>query len=289
LGISLFEPLAVACGFALYLNRRVYLEGWEIELAFRRLAERWGARERARRLATASAAALALALALAPPVRAAPEPAAAPTRCIPGDPASAPDCIHEVLSAADFGTHEKKMRWVPRTFGSEPKQDGDLSWLRSLASFVARFAQVLLYGGLGLGLAALALALLRGARGGPREEAAPLPRTFLGLDLDPASLPDDAVAAARALWLARDRTGALSLLYRAALVKLATRGALEIPDSATELECVRAVGRTQAQAVATAFGALTGCWVRARYAHEPPSDGEFDALCASFGAFEGAP
>jgi hypothetical protein len=38
--ISVVEPLMVAGGFALYVNRRVFLEGWDIELAFRRLSER---------------------------------------------------------------------------------------------------------------------------------------------------------------------------------------------------------------------------------------------------------
>jgi hypothetical protein len=38
--ISLIEPLYVAAGFALYLNRRTHLEGWDIELIFRRIAAR---------------------------------------------------------------------------------------------------------------------------------------------------------------------------------------------------------------------------------------------------------
>lgn len=37
--ISIIEPLYVAGGFALYLNRRTHLEGWDIELAFRRIAK----------------------------------------------------------------------------------------------------------------------------------------------------------------------------------------------------------------------------------------------------------
>ncbi len=38
--IAVIEPCYVAAGFALYLNRRTLLEGWDIELAFRRLASR---------------------------------------------------------------------------------------------------------------------------------------------------------------------------------------------------------------------------------------------------------
>ena len=38
--ITAMEPFYVGAGFALYLNRRTLLEGWDIEIAFRRIAER---------------------------------------------------------------------------------------------------------------------------------------------------------------------------------------------------------------------------------------------------------
>ncbi len=37
--IGIIEPLYVAAGFALYLNRRTHLEAWDIELDFRRIRE----------------------------------------------------------------------------------------------------------------------------------------------------------------------------------------------------------------------------------------------------------
>lgn len=43
LALTLTEPLFVAGGFGLYLNRRTHLEGWDLELAFRRLAARLAA------------------------------------------------------------------------------------------------------------------------------------------------------------------------------------------------------------------------------------------------------
>lgn len=36
--LSIIEPLYIAGGFALYLNRRTQIEGWDIELVFRRIA-----------------------------------------------------------------------------------------------------------------------------------------------------------------------------------------------------------------------------------------------------------
>lgn len=113
-----------------------------------------------------------------------------------------------------------------------------------------------------------------------------MPVTLMGLDLRPESLPEDVVAAARAAWERGDATLALSLLYRGALVRLAKRGALEIPESATENECLRAVRRMETDGIAGAFGALTGAWVRARYGHSAPAAAEFGALCEDFRAFE---
>src|SRR5699024_439565 len=38
--LIVWQPIYVACGFTLYLNRRTQLEAWDIELAFRSLAQR---------------------------------------------------------------------------------------------------------------------------------------------------------------------------------------------------------------------------------------------------------
>ena len=38
--LIVWEPIYVACGFSLYLNRRSALEAWDLELAFRRLRQR---------------------------------------------------------------------------------------------------------------------------------------------------------------------------------------------------------------------------------------------------------
>jgi len=56
--VSVVEPLYVAAGFSLYLNRRAILEGWDIELQLRRLDERLSAA----RAGLAAAVVLALAI-----------------------------------------------------------------------------------------------------------------------------------------------------------------------------------------------------------------------------------
>jgi uncharacterized protein DUF4129 len=114
---------------------------------------------------------------------------------------------------------------------------------------------------------------------------APLRR---GFDLRPESLPSDVVAAARARFAANDPAGALSLLYRAALVELARRFRLRLPASATEGECERLARSAGDSSLVDDFAALARAWLYCAYAHRPPAPDEWDALCARFAAGFGA-
>jgi hypothetical protein len=108
------------------------------------------------------------------------------------------------------------------------------------------------------------------------------PIRLFGLDLDPKSLPDDLVGAARAAWARGAHGEALGLLYRGALLALVESGGIAIPDSATELECVRLVRASARAASAGALQTLTSAWLHTRYAGAPPGDSVFDGLCRTF-------
>jgi hypothetical protein len=146
------------------------------------------------------------------------------------------------------------------------------------------------------GLAVLAVVLVvAAARHADRlvpEPRSPAPRagpTLFGLDLDPRSLPEDVVAAARDCFARGAAVEALSLLYRGALLHLTERRGLWIPDSATELECVRLVSDRETDEAARVFGDLTDIWVHARYAGQPPGPARFEDLCGRFLPVFGAP
>lgn len=64
--LLLTAPFYVACGFALYLNRRVKLEAWDIDIAFRRIANKRSAPSSLSVLAIALGTALGLLIASAP-------------------------------------------------------------------------------------------------------------------------------------------------------------------------------------------------------------------------------
>lgn len=276
--VSLIEPFYVGAGFALYLNCRTRIEGWDVELAFRRMASR---------LTTAAAVLIVGLVCLASSTQ-----AAAPVED------KAARTVEKVLKHPDFEVHKiKTQRWVPELDPEEVKKkredkerSRDGSGLFSMiANLMGLSAQGLFYLGVGLLVGWLVYYLVRNrhlfiSRGGSTKSAAP--KVIMGMNITRESLPDDIVAAARAAWAAGDFKEALGLLYRGSLSWLVTRRRVPITDSDTEDDCLRHVLTAGEQNEASYFKQLTGAWVQVAYAVVPVSDAEMGALCDRW-PFEG--
>lgn len=276
LAVSLVEPLYVAAGFALYLNRRAILEGWDIELQLRRLDERL------RAAAGAGTLALAFAVGLAAVT---PLPAAAQAK-------SPRTEVREVLKAPEFQEYKQVKQWVYRGGQKERKPAGvDLGFWAKLGQLLASLQEVLLWT-----LAALAVVgLLYVARrwtpqwfGAPRAADRP-PDALFGLALAPESLPDDVAAAAAALVRAGRLREALSLLYRGALSVLVHRDHVPLAEGHTEGDCIRAAQTALPQGGAEYFARLVQTWTGAAYAGRLPDAAGADALCREWAPHFGAP
>lgn len=266
--VTLVEPFYVGAGFGLYLNCRTRIEGWDVELAFRRL----GARLANAATATMAACFLALLCLLG---------TVTPAHAAGGG--AADEAVREVLKAPEFEVHkEQSKRWVPEFDDKESKKKGKPWHLEAVAA-VSQMLFWLLVAGLVAWLIYYLvnnrhLFLVRGAR---KAEVAP-PTVIMGMNITRASLPDDIVAAARAAWAAGDFKEALSLLYRGSLSWLVTRRRVPISDSDTEEECLAQVILAGPQTEADYFRQLTGAWVQAAYALLPVSNAEMDTLCDSW-------
>jgi hypothetical protein len=260
--ILFLEPFYVAAGFGLYLNRRTLLEGWDIEVALRRIAERHAA--------ALLLVLLSFVLLFRP--------------CFPGeiqaqekDPKKE---IAEVLQAPEFGHYREIMRWQPRD-PSKPKQEtpADRTAWHAIGYALARAAEVFLWGA---AIAALAYALWWLARQLPRAAAAaretykPPPALF-GMELAPEKLPADVPQAASELAAAGRLREALSLLYRGALSELVHKRGVQLLASHTEGEAVRLAGMLY-------FASLVDAWRRCAYANRLPTSEEVDALGKSYKA-----
>jgi len=287
IAVAVIEPLYVAGGFALYLNRRAILEGWDVELALRRLAERVAA---ARAPALLACAALALALcaggseALAQPG----QPAGAT-----GGAASAKREIAEVLKAPEFQEYREVQRWRYRG-GSDPDADRrerrDSPFLTALGRFLAGLAEF----GAWLAVAALVVAALLAAHRflpqflEQREDRYRPPEVLFGLAVTPQSLPADIAAAARDLVTRGRLREALSLLYRGALSALVHRHGIKLDEGCTEGDCARAARAALPGPSARYFERLIAVWQGAAYAARLPHPGVAGELASEWPAHFGA-
>ena len=257
---SMVSELAyITSCFGCYLNTRTELEGWDLEIAFKRLAAR------AARLFTPPLLAFLLIAGtlLAPSARAQESP---PTAETPEQIAA------RITSDPDFTIHKEtksKWRWDERTGSS-----ADLSWLNLLVYPLAILVIL-------AAVAGLIWIIVRSA--GMRRDWLPLhagPQAVAGLDVRPESLPADPLGTARTWWDEGRHREALSLLYRAALSWLIHQGGVGIEAGDTEGECTRRVAATAETASLSAyFQQLTRAWLGIAYAQATPSAATWDALC----------
>jgi hypothetical protein len=285
--MAVVAPIYVAAGFALYLNRRVELEAWDIELGFRRLAQR-----------VAGVVLFALGLGLVVPgPEARAEAYADDTNWEGPEPAmvvlsprrqSSRDAIYDVLAGPDFNQEQvlRYPKFLADLFETdeEPPPQADVEWLVSMIRSVALVAEVLLWAG----VIALLLWIVYRARlldvvgrlqrNRPRER----PREIMGLAVDAESLPDDVTAEGMRLWQAGAQREALSLIYRAALTALIDRFNCELNAADTEGECLDKARAVLPESALGYLQVLTRTWQFAAYGHSLPQDSRFAELCGSW-------
>lgn len=278
--VCLVEPFYVTAGFALYLNRRTLLEGWDIEVQLRRIEERL------RGAAKAAALLLVVLLGGFAVWTSAPAPASAQQQ----DPAqqaheqkSPQREIKAVLAHPDFGSSRevKSWRYVGETSEDKPEKPRRISdaW-RNLILLISDFSQALLWVAALLAILLILYALRRFVPEPRLRKAAYRPPDALfGLDVAPESLPDDVASAAAAAARAGRAREALSLLYRGALSALVHRHEVALQAGDTEGDCLRAASRSLPRPGADYFGRLVAAWQAAAYAGKlPPLDG-IEGLC----------
>src|SRR5260221_1140707 len=316
--LCMLEPFYVAAGFAIYLNCRSAIEGWDVELAFKRLASRMEAsRSKIAGGVARLAASLLLGIAVmtamieAPDVKAQEAPAkaqnapAVDTRATvddddddeldapPAPSASTPvtgarDKAKKVLTAPEFGHYENEryLRYIGPTWGErEPPKRSKSSVLDAIVKFFAESARVIAWIVVALVATGLLYLLARyvGINGWQRAPKRAQPEILFGLNVRPESLPDDLPAAARAFLARGEIRAAVGLLYRGALVSLLQEGRIDIGRGDTEGEClwrVKAAYRTDAdeQAKAAYFDSLVQLWQRVAYARLVIEANEVQAL-----------
>ncbi len=273
LAVSLVEPFYVTAGFSLYLNRRVILEGWDIEVQLRRLEERL------RGVAKAAVLLLAVVLGSAAIV-AMPQPALAQ----PAEKSPEHE-IAEVLAGPEFNTEREVRRW--RYLGeirqSEIKPVTFSDSMVNFIRFLSDISQGLLWALAIIAVLLIAYALRKFApEARLKKQAYRPPNTLFGLEVAPESLPDDVAASALEAARAGRPREALSLLYRGALSALVHRYEVPLLAGYTEGDCVRAARGSLPDPGVAYFGQLVGAWQAVAYAAQMPSPDGVEQLCSTW-------
>ena len=296
LAAGVIGPCNVAGGFAMYLNRRSLLEGWDIELAFRRMRERLSSQKHT----ISDLGVIATLLLLGCCCLSVPKTEAAPA--LPSrESAHVRQLTEKIVGDAVFSgkqtVHSWRLKSQPEGWFSKwlerlltPKADKPTAKPAqpSLAA-ISLTLKWLAISAVLTGLIYLAYRYRSLLPQGTEERSTYVPPVALfGLDLRPESLPADIGQAAAALWARGEQRLALALLYRGALAHLVRARALELPAAATEGECLR-LARQGLDAAATAyFSRLTDAWLQAAYANHFPDSSWAMGLCQDWPMFAGA-
>ncbi|MBA4503356.1 DUF4129 domain-containing protein [Marinobacterium marinum] len=290
--MSVVAPFYVSSGFALYINRRVELEAWDLELLFRQIASERKSAGEAAAGATSSVMMLAgtlllsLALTFMP---AAPVMAANPL--LDSTPEQSKEEVLVLLEEPPFVIEKEHTRWSLKEFDGVDKEESESDWGSWLddwdfepsdGSGVYRVAEVLVWVGILALLVLLARALMRHLNGlevsEPLEPARTMPQVVMGMSIAADSLPEDITAAVTEALERGDTRVALSLVYRYALHRLVHHHGVAVESWYTELECAQAVRAYETLALEGLFDELTQTWLSQAYAHEAPARGKVEQL-----------
>lgn len=299
---SAIEPFYIGGGFGMYLNRRIHIEAWDLELRFRRLAARL------RELAQVAMVAACLLLPVVAGVS--PQRAEAATAAPAAGKAATPVTWQQVFGSDYRPDEEKFGRAVDRAFlepelgerktitewrlkdwlkPKEPTSAEPPAWLAAIAGGVALVSE---YGLWLLAAGVVILLLVNLRRWLPWFDARLARAPDSEIDEHPLAvatpLPDDVPAAVRALWANGRRREALALLYRACVAGLARRLGAPLPPGTTEAQCLRRARELQDADSEQGLRDIVRAWQLAAYAGRWPDDDALDALLARWSRHFGA-
>lgn len=296
--LALVAPWYLAGGFALYLNRRIQLESWDIEIAFKRMLQ-------VRPKLTAAPHALILVILLGVTTLPAPSSQAVeladPTKpaqieqieAWQAEKTAAREQVAAILDSSTFQNQETIYipRWKGEQKTSNPLPERFVNLLQTLSNWLqqlGRSGELLLWAAVLAGIILVAVRYrLWLARFNPkwlqRTQTAELPASLFGMAVSSQSLPENISASAWALWQQQRSREALALLYRASLNALLQQG-LTLPPGATEGECLAEVRRQAQQlglsaATQSYFAQLTEQWQQLAYGHLQLDGQRAEQLC----------
>ena len=262
------RPFYISSGFILYLNRRIDLEAWDIEVQFRALADRLI--KKSSGILKSSLIILSLIL---------------PFSAQMDDKSAAKQEIESVMNEEEFNTKKEIKTYFD--FGEDEEEDKEeesdteydgsgIEALGHLIKFlsIAAIIAILIY--------FIKLFVDNKANVAPSVPTGmPVakPKAIMGMDLQDTELDKDIVQKAKSLWNDGENRQALALLYRSSLYRFLHDFHLPLKESFTEYDCLKSVNENCSKETHTYFKSLTDSWVMMAYAEQAPEDQHFNSLC----------
>jgi hypothetical protein len=265
------ELLYVCSCFGCYINTRTELEGWDIEIAFKRLSQRL-ANLAKHSIGTLSCLALIAVLGAL----------FSSSAYAKSDESESKQVAESILEHEDFRIHRSESEELQR---EENESFGQIAGLGGLVEILG----YLILAALIAGIVYLVFVLIRYAS---RQEIPSITsfsevKVVAGLSVRPETLPVDVLAVAKNLWACGEQREAMSLLYRAALAWQIFQRGVRIEEADTEGECARKVTAAGAAAHyhSDFFQELTRHWQAMAYAEEFVSTASWLSLCEQWPFF----
>ena len=256
---SLIDVFFTGAGFGLYVNSRTWIEGWDVELAFKRIANR---------LKAHVPLWCGLLLLFSSPWSEAQESEPSPRQM-----------IEEVKQHEDFTVHKEKYR-EPKTKSSS--SGSNYSPPAGLGEILQGFGYLILGVFILLLLAGIGWLIYQARWLRPRLTTSLSPvekaKVVMGMEVTAASLPKNLLEQAQQLWLNGERLQAMSLLYRGSLAWWIDSARVAIRESDTEGDCLRRVAELR-HPHGSYFHLLTQAWLLGAYAKHFPPQESWDELC----------
>ena len=290
LSMMLVLPFYCMGGFSQYLNRRIELEAWDIEIAFRSLAARLGKPLRSAAVICALCVIPMLISGVGMPVAHA---------AVQHDNESAKQLINDVLGDEQFGQEKIVRKWRFKNLYEENKDkfpdwlieffewlenlevsrsddDGDSVDIAAIIKLLLISAFVILLIYCFYKFRTPLLSIKRSS------ETNTTPEVMFGMNIRPESLPADVPEQAMSMWQKGQQREALGLLYRASLSRLVDQFGFVFKASFTEAECAAIVHDRGIESLSAYFSQLTRSWRQLAYGHRLPDSSTVNALCENW-------
>ncbi len=311
--MMIIETLYVVGGFVLYLNRRIILEGWDIELMFKKLTQRQQLlQKKSKNLGFSMNQSKPLAILactvffafsfinsetvyaqaslksdsvkyqdILPPLNARIQPAEQSTQV-----------ILDVMEDPAFNTikHIERLKYIGDKKEKKKKDSEDLGKWSEIIKNIGKMLAVVFEYALWIVLLiiiALIVKYRHHFKMGWRKKktiTGKKPATLFGLDVRQESLPDNVAEEAMRLYQEQQFRESMALLYRASLAFWVNNYHFNLKNGATEGDCVvwaeqLSMESKDHQSQVTFFSHLTHAWQITAYAHRYVNESEMQQLC----------